>query len=152
MEIPGEGEYIPIGMMIVVATAAAALATTATGLPTGVRVCTNTACKKAGSADTLLSLRILASCADEASAAAEAGLTLSTVQAAFGASHVDSCGCLGGCGSGPNCVLIGSEVEDVLHDVYKPKSAVALLSMIGLTVPEPATKAWLRRMYAVRYP
>ena len=56
------------------------------------------------------------------------------------------------CGSGPN-VATTDESDDggIFRDVYKPASAAALLSHIcGLTIPDAAVKAWLRRMYAVR--
>ena len=122
--------------------------------PPGVSVCTNTACKKGGSMDTLLTLRVLAACSRQASEAqttsSQGRVALATLQEAFAATRVDTCGCLGGCGSGPNCYLTDAGIDEVLHDVYKPKSAVALLEAVGLDVPEPAVKAWLRRMYAVR--
>jgi hypothetical protein len=38
----------------------------------------------------------------------------------------------------------------MFRDVYKPQSGAALLAHVGLTVPDAATRAWLRRMYAVR--
>lgn len=107
----------------------------------------NKACKKAGSADTLEGLRALAAVSDEANAAARAGQPLAAAQTAFAARVVESCGCLGGCGRGPNCVL---KDETVLYDVYKPAALDALLKEAGLAVPEAATKAWLRRMYAQR--
>ena len=118
-----------------------------------VRVCTNTACRKAGSRDTLDLLRGLASATAQAADAAEAMSTapLATVQAAYGASVVEACGCLGGCGSGPNCVVETADGEsELFRDVYKPKSAVALLEHAGLSVPDAAGRAWLRRMYAMR--
>ena len=116
----------------------------------GLRVCTNTACRKAGSADTLDLLTALASTATEIKT--PAGVAFASSQAAFAASRIARCGCLGGCGSGPN-VATTDESDDggIFRDVYKPASAAALLSHIcGLTIPDAAVKAWLRRMYAVR--
>ena len=136
---------------LVVVEEASALSTT----HGSVRVCTNTACEKAGSTDVLEGLHILASVSEEANqAASKAASTksvasLAAMQAAFAAARVDSCGCLGGCGSGPNCVA-ATEDEEVFYDVYKPASQSALLEAAGLHVPDAATKGWLRRMYAVR--
>jgi hypothetical protein len=48
---------------------------------------------------------------------------------------------------GPNVAATDGEV---FHDVYKPASCVALLAHAGITTPEPARAAWLRRMYATR--
>ena len=100
-------------------------------------------------------LHILASVSDEANEAAsraastkKTAASLAAMQVAFGAARVAGCGCLGGCGSGPNCVA--TESEEVFHGVYKPASQSALLEAAGLHVPDAATKAWLRRMYAVR--
>ena len=113
------------------------------------------AAKKAGSSDTLETLHILAAVSDEANAAAAqaAGHTsIATLQQVFATSRVGATGCLGGCGNGPNCVDVDAEgnTGEVFFDVYKPASATALLEHVGLHVPEPAVKAWLRRMYAVR--
>ena len=110
--------------------------TVATALTTADRilVCTNKACRKAGSHDTLRLLRGLAS-----TAAVSADAT----------SQIDSCGCLGGCGMGPNVAAEAS--GEVFKDVYKPKSASALLeAVLGLTVAEEAVKASVHRMYAER--
>ena len=111
------------------------------------RVCTNTACKKAGSRDTLETFRILAASSDQAIKSSNNAFGAFTLQQAFSASKVDSCGCLGGCGNGPNCV---TDMEEIFYDVYKPKSCVAMLEAEGITVPDVATKAWLKRMYAMR--
>ena len=119
--------------------------------PVGIRVCTSKARKKAGSFDTLDALHALAATSEESAQAASAAgppATLAAMQAAFGASRVEACGCLGSCGRGPNCAT--SDGDDVFYDVYKPATAVALLEHIGLTVPAEAQKAWLRRMYAMR--
>jgi len=98
-----------------------------------ITVCTNRTCRKAGSQDTLRLLRSLASTTPTPSAAA----------------RVDSCGCLGGCGMGPN--VYGEKTNEVFHDVYKPKSAAALLEVeLGLDVSEEAVKASVHRMYAER--
>lgn len=98
-------------------------------------VCTNRACRKAGSHDTLRLLR---------------GLTSTTAVSADDAmSQIDSCGCLGGCGKGPNVVAEAS--GEVFWDVYKPKSASALLeAVLGLEVADEAVKASVHRMYAER--
>ena len=116
------------------------------------RVCTNTACRKAGSKDTLEGLHALASTASTARAAPAVDARVpaaATVQFAFASARVKSCGCLGGCGRGPNVVDEAS--GEVYHDVYKPASAVSLLEEVeGLHVPEAAARAWLKRMYAVR--
>ena len=103
-----------------------------------VRVCTNTACKRAASADTLEAMHLLASVSREANCAAGAetsSLSLTALQAAFAASHIGSCGCLGGCGSGPNCVLSRpDQEEEVFYDVYKPAAVAALLEEAELHV------------------
>mmetsp|Transcript_5048 Transcript_5048/g.13302 ORF Transcript_5048/g.13302 Transcript_5048/m.13302 type:complete len:212 (+) Transcript_5048:34-669(+) len=113
----------------------------------GLRVCTNTACKTAGSRDTLLTAQIFAACSNEAFASAHSDIEAAVLQQAFSASKIESCGCLGGCGRGPNVV---SEQEEIFYDVYKPKSVVALLQQEGITVPQAALSAWLKRMYAMR--
>ena len=65
------------------------------------------------------------------------------------ASQIDSCGCLGGCGMGPNVVAEAS--GEVFKDVYKPKSVSALLEVVlGLEVADEAVKASVHRMYAER--
>ena len=130
----------------------AATACVASAAAFSVRVCTNTACKKGGSLDTLEGLRELASTSEEANHAAtlQEGVSLAATQAAFAASRVETTGCLGGCGSGPNCCMTAASKEQIYYDVYKPKSLTALLEAAGLTVPDAATKAWLRRMYAIR--
>ena len=83
-----------------------------------ISVCTNKACRKSGSLDTLRLLRSLAS----------------TVPTPVAASQIDSCGCLGNCGMGPN--VYGEKTAEVFRDVYKPKSARALLEEeLGLDLP-----------------
>ena len=118
--------------------------------PAAVRVCKNTACKKSGSQDTLDALFHLASASKQATdaAAENTAVACATTQAAFAARCVEASGCLGKCGSGPNCCTTTSDI--LYHDVYKPASCVALLDVVGVDVPEPAQKAWLRRMYAMR--
>ena len=138
------------------ALVAVALSLALTVPPPGLRVCKNTACKKSGSADTLETLFFLASTSSEANenaakAAAAHGASspaLAALQASFAASRVEASGCLGKCGSGPNCAATDS--EELFHDVYKPKSCVALLAHVDISVPEAAQRAWLRRMYAMR--
>jgi len=117
-----------------------------TGLD-ALRVCTSTACKKAGSRDSLETFRVLTACANEALINNDAMLDTVMLQQAFSATKVDSCGCLGNCGKGPNVVSEGGEV---FNDVHKPATCVALLQEEGITVPESATKAWVKRMYAMR--
>lgn len=114
------------------------------------RVCTNTACRKADSQAVLTMLRTLAAVADESPATG--GGSAAELQEAFGAGRVGSCGCLGGCGNGPNCASTGEAGPDrVFYDVFKPKTAVALLKEeLGLTVPAPAAKAYLLKRYADR--
>ena len=98
-----------------------------------ISVCTNKACRKSGSLDTLRLLRSLAS----------------TVPTPVAASQIDSCGCLGNCGMGPN--VYGEKTAEVFRDVYKPKSARALLEEeLGLEVSDEAVKASVNRMYAER--
>ena len=117
-------------------------------LATGLRVCTNSACKKAGSRDTLDTLHALASTAREVPSS-DSRVPEATAQFAFASARVKSCGCLGGCGRGPN--VVDEESGEVYYDVYKPASAVSLLDEVeGLCVPEAAARAWLKRMYAVR--
>jgi NADH:ubiquinone oxidoreductase subunit E len=88
------------------------------GEPGSISVCTNRACRKAGSHDTLRLLRSLASTAarcnmfdDELSVghtepdacATESDMT----------SLISSCGCLGNCGMGPN--VHGTKTDEVCH-------------------------------------
>jgi len=124
------------------------------GEPGSISVCTNRACRKAGSHDTLRLLRSLASTAarcnmfdDELSVghtepdacATESDMT----------SLISSCGCLGNCGMGPN--VHGTKTDEVFRDVYKPKSARALLEAeLGLEVSDDAVKASVHRLYAER--
>ena len=115
--------------------------------PCGLRVCKNSVCRKAGSQDTLETLFALASTSDEANAlAAGAASTasLAAVQASFAASRIEPSGCLTKCGLGPNCVTTDGGPEDIFHDVYKPATCVALLEHVGVSVPEEATRAWVR--------
>ena len=139
-------------LIVLTALLPTAAAFSTTTPPSGLRVCKNVACKKAGSLDTLDSLFALATTSDEANAAASrSGGSLVALQAAFAASRIQSAGCLEGCGNGPNVVTTDATgPEDVFHDVYKPASCVALLEHIGIHVPDAAKKAWLRRMYAMR--
>lgn len=138
-----------VGVHLFVSVTTAALVTSS---PAGVKVCTNKACKKGGSSDTLETLHFLASVSEEATLAAasqsQAVVSLTAQQSSYGATHVSACGCLGGCGSGPNCVAVAS--EEIFHDVYKPASCAALLAHTGIHVPDAAVKAWVRRMYAIR--
>jgi len=118
-------------------------------LKAGLSVCTNKACKKAGSLDSLALLRDLATTAKTPHARAPASVTAASLQQAYACSLVDSCGCLGGCGSGPNVASYRS--GEVFHDVYKPLSGQALLEAeLGLDVPDAAVKAYLKKMYADR--
>ena len=115
----------------------------------GIRVCKNTACKKDGAQDTLESLFYLASTSEQANGNVEfTGAACSAMQASFAASRVQASGCLGQCGTGPNCATTDS--DDLFFDVYKPASCVALLKHVGVDVPDAAQRAWLRRMYAMR--
>lgn len=110
------------------------------------KVCTHKTCRKAGSPATLRLLRELASTAAPVPEE-EQPLSAALLQEAFASACVESCGCLGGCGAGPN-VATDSEV---FHDVYKPISALALLNEeLGLSVPDEAAAACLNRMYAER--
>ena len=111
------------------------------------RVCTNTACRKAGSQDVLLMLRTLAAVSEESPTSGIGPAAAN--QEAFGASHVEGCGCLGGCGNGPNCYSVGS--DQVFYDVFKPSTGVRLLEdELQLTVPPAAAKAALLKRYADR--
>jgi hypothetical protein len=96
----------------------------------------------------------LASVSDEANLHAESlsgGQSLAEAQASFAAARVESSGCLGKCGSGPNCVSCDEiSCDDVFRGVYKPASAAAILDHIGVHVPDTAVKAWVRRAYALR--
>lgn len=138
-----------VGVHLLAALTTAAIVTPS---PVGVKVCTNKACKKAGSSDTLETLHFLASTSAEANLAAAApsqtAVSLTAQQSGYGAKCVSACGCLGGCGSGPNC--LASANEGIFHDVYKPASCAALLAHTGIHVPDAAVKAWVRRMYAIR--
>ena len=139
-------------MMAALMTLLAASSAAAAALvpPIGLRVCTNTACRKAGSQDTYELIAALASTAEQV--AVPPRTSLSACQAAFAATRVQRCGCLGGCGSGPNVATTDDTdaADGIFRDVYKPASAAALLAHIGVHVPDEAVKAWLRRMYAVR--
>lgn len=124
------------------------LATCLASTSDALRVCTSTTCRKADSKSTLEMLTTLA-----AASAPDAppSTTAHAWQAEFGRSSVQACGCLGGCGRGPNCVGGTDEDPVTYYDVYKPKSGSAiLLAELGLAVPEAATRAWLHRMYAIR--
>ena len=110
------------------------------------RVCTHKSCRKAGSVATLTLLRELASTAAP-TPTTEQPLTAALLQEAFADACIESCGCLGACGSGPNVATH----EHVFHDVYKPISALALVNEeLGLSVPDSAAAACLKRMYAER--
>ena len=90
------------------------------------RVCTNKACRKAGSLDTLGLLQGLASTVPPPPETPQ-GLAAATLQQAFAHSKIEQCGCLGGCGSGPNTVA--EHTGQVFYDVYKPVTALALLQV-----------------------
>ena len=135
---------------MIAATLVAAAVLSLSADPIGLRICKNSVCRKAGSADTLDSLFALAATSDQANSNQNGEVVLATLQEAFAASHVQACGCLGGCGSGPNVVTTDGGPSDVFHNVYKPSSCAALLDHVGVTVPEAAQRAWLRRMYAMR--
>ena len=119
------------------------------GTSAGLLVCKNKPCKKSGALDTFDSLFALATASEQANAKSSPSVAQASLQASFAAARIASSGCLAHCGSGPNCA-VDNAPEDVLHDVYKPASCVALLSHVGIDVPEAAQKAWLRRMYAMR--
>jgi (2Fe-2S) ferredoxin len=126
--------------MIITALFVFVMSLLATGEAYAVRVCTNTACKKALSADTLEGMHILASVSDEANrASAESQLlAVAAAQSAFAASRIGSCGCLGGCGNGPNCVVASPEgEEEVFYGIYKPATISALLEQANLNVRLP---------------
>jgi hypothetical protein len=114
-------------------------------------VCGNKACRKDGASDTFGMLHTLASTAAELDETCDEEVVVD-VQAQFAASHVVRCGCLGSCGRGPNVGLQDSSGgSSIIHDVYKPASAMALLTKeLGLQVPEEAGRAYLRKMYADR--
>jgi len=127
-------------------TPAAGIPSTAVPPQPGViRVCTNKACRKDGSQDTLMLMRLLAStAAPSGSGAAQ--------QAAFAAERVVTSGCLGQCGKGPNVALCDGAIEqcELFSDVCKPRSAQALLGESGVSVPDEAAGAALKRAYAMR--
>ena len=110
------------------------------------RVCTSRTCRKAGSHTTLALLRDLASTAapDGVGAATSAAV----VQQAFAAAKVESCGCLGGCGNGPN--VVHDHTGEVFNDVHKPRSGVALLHEVGVEVADEAAQACVKQLYAER--
>ena len=125
------------GLMALLVIGSCAAATIAQ--PKGLRVCTNTACRKGGSSDTLSLLQALASTAPVPSARAPKGITAAALQQAHACAKVEGCGCLGGCGSGPNVASVAT--GEIFHDIYKPVTAQALLEAeLGLNVPDAATK------------
>lgn len=135
-----------------------------------IKVCTNRACRKGGSLETLNLFKYLVSTApltEEDSVLGDA--TAANMQQMSAQAHVQPCGCLGGCGSGPNVVLVNS--NEILHHVYKPITALALLQVsatvcmsvdhqehtsfprcfqeeVGLRVPDVAAQAYLKKMRA----
>ena len=119
---------------------------------TTLNVCGNKACRKDGGGDTLRLLHTLCSTASEAQAySAAARDTAAATQDAFASTRVVRCGCLGNCGMGPNVALDAGSESHIFHDVYKPKSAMALLSEeLHLSIPEEAGRAYLKKMYADR--
>merc|ERR1719469_1249303 len=112
--------------------------------PGAISVCTNRACKKAGSQDTLRLLRSLASTAARCDMFDDVCATETETT-----SLINSCGCLGNCGMGPN--VYGAKTDEVFRDVFKPKSARALLEEeLGLEISDEAVKASVHRLYAER--
>ncbi len=109
------------------------------------RVCTSKTCRKAGSHTTLAMLRDLASTAAPES---RTGTSAAMVQRAFAAAKVETCGCLGGCGNGPN--VVNDVMGEVFNDVYKPRSGVALLREVGVDVADEAAQACVKQLYAER--
>ena len=81
------------------------------GEPGSISVCTNKACRKAGSHDTLRLLRSLAS------TAARCNMSVGQTEPELCATESDttalisSCGCLGNCGMGPN--VYGTKTDEV---------------------------------------
>lgn len=113
------------------------------------RVCTSKACRRDGAQDALTMLRLLGSTAVN-SAGTPPAMDSVDAQQLFAARHVETCGCLGQCGKGPNVALCDESGCEILHGVYKPRSAHALLSTCGLSVPDEAAAAVLKRAYAIR--
>ena len=74
--------------------------------PGAISVCTNRACKKAGSQDTLRLLRSLASTAARCDMFDDVCATETETT-----SLINSCGCLGNCGMGPN--VYGAKTDEV---------------------------------------
>jgi len=122
--------------------------------PHSLRVCRSKTCTHGGSAHTLEGLRILASASDEANdaiaGAATNTIAIAAMQTAFAASRVEKRGCLGSCGKGPNVLLARGDAVTTCYGISKTNELVALLDDARLHVPEPASKAWVRRTYAVR--
>ena len=112
-----------------------------------IHVCTNKACKRAGSLDTLALLRALASTTPLPSTTAD--IAAATLQQTHAMSKIEACGCLGGCGNGPN--VVATHTGQVFYDVYKPITALALVQEeLGLEVPDVAANVYLKKMYADR--
>ena len=88
------------------------------GEPGSISVCTNRACRKAGSHDTLRLLRSLASTAARCDMFDD-GLSVGQTEPEACATESDttslisSCGCLGNCGMGPN--VHGTKTDEVCH-------------------------------------
>ena len=88
------------------------------GEPGSISVCTNRACRKAGSHDTLRLLRSLASTAARCDMFDD-GLAVGQTEPEACATESDttslisSCGCLGNCGMGPN--VHGTKTDEVCH-------------------------------------
>ncbi len=100
-------------LLLVVAVFAKHTTALSLGEPGSISVCTNRACRKAGSHDTLRLLRSLASTAARCDDELAVGQTLPDACAteADTTSLINSCGCLGNCGMGPN--VAGTKTDEV---------------------------------------
>ena len=100
-------------LLLVVAVFARHTTALSLGEPGSISVCTNRACRKAGSHDTLRLLRSLASTAARCDDELAVGQTLPDACAteADTTSLINSCGCLGNCGMGPN--VAGTKTDEV---------------------------------------
>ena len=114
-----------MGMLRVLIVAVFAKHTIALSLgePGSISVCTNRACRKAGSHDTLRLLRSLASTAARCDMFDD-GLSVGQTEPEACATESDttslisSCGCLGNCGMGPN--VHGTKTDEVCHTNHPP--------------------------------
>lgn len=116
--------------------------------PATLAVCTNKACRKTRSFDTLALLRALAS-THSGIASINSGnsltsdMTAGDIQEKFAQERIQETGCLDHCGMGPN--VVSSASKEILRGVKAPEQGAAFLrGIMGLDIPEAAVKAYVK--------